>query len=211
MNPGDAYTLLRVVDRGVILCDRHARRIAPHGGPVLDAFAAFARTAAPGIYAIHACAEGIRVEPRAQSRLADGMPVRFLVSPHASLIGRFPKPAPPCAYDSVRSAGIATILTSIDGREVIEACSAAVVGWNGRELIFPPADRPAVDSVTEQELRAAFPSIEAPLLLEETLPIALINGVKGVCTLELPGRGEFPETVRLLIESVLQRSARRPR
>lgn len=201
MKPGDdaTYTTLRVKDPGVVLLDGHARRLAPRGGPVLDRFLDFARSAVPGVYALTARGESLSVEARSGSSLLDGMPWRLAASPVAGAPGAIAKPPPPGPYAPVRAAGIATLLTSPDGEEIWEACVAAVVGWDGERLVLVPADRPRVESTAEQAIAASLPVRRAPILSRGAMPLLLVNAVKGTCTLEAPGRAAFPvERVRAI-------------
>jgi hypothetical protein len=205
-----SYTVLRVAPGGVVLYHEHARRLAPAGDAVLEAFRAFTRAAAPGIYALRAANGRLSIDRREESRLRDGMPVRFAVSPFASRLGCFPKPAPPSPYDAARLSGVCTLLTSIDGAEILEACSAAVVGWDGRRLLFPPADRPRVASTAEAALRARAEFTEAPILSRSGQPMAVVNAAKGLCLIQLPDRDEFPPAGRRAVETALAASVVRP-
>ena len=203
-----SYTALRVDEAGVVLFAHHARRLAPEGGALRDAFAAFARDAAPGAYTVTSSGGRLVATVRGPSRLVDGMPVRSIVSPFAGQAGLFAKPAPPSPYDAVRISGVATLLTSADGRELYESCSAALVGWNGTALVLAPSDRPRVASVAESALRAAE-HVEAPLLAAQTTPLALVNAVKGLCRIAAPGREPFPAAAAELIERLLRGSTSR--
>ena len=186
------YTLLTKDASGVLLQPWHARRLAPEGPRVLDAFARFCLDAQAGTWAVSAENGGISVEPRGPSRLSDGMPARWMVSPFSTEAGGwFPKPRAPSAYDGVRVAGISTLLTSEDGTEILESCSAAVLAWD-EGWVCVPSDRPRVHSVAEQAIRDSLDVREAPLHRDSTLPLVLVNAVKGVCTLSVDGRGEVP-------------------
>lgn len=205
-----SYTALRVTEEGVVLYEEHARRFAPAGERIAAQFQAFAASAKPGIYTLGVVDGALVATLRAASRLFDGMPVRFVVSPFASLRGRFPKPAPPNPYNDVRLDGVSTLLTSEDGREIYESCAAAIVGWDGRKLLLPPDDRPRVASVVENALRAGANVEEAPILRDSALPLALVNAVKGVCLVDVPGHPPFPVLARETIEVVLRgRTTRR--
>ncbi len=196
-----AYTLLRVTDRGVVLHDYHARRFEDGAG-----FAREVRELLPGVWAVR---EGpLRVEPRPSSRLADGMPVQIRVSPMAGRQGLFPKPPSPNLYDVVRTSGVATLLTSADGSEILEACSAAVLGWNGARFVVVPYDRPRVWSTAETAVREHLAIVERPLLISDDLPLLLVNAVKGTCTVPLPGRPSFPEDVRAEVDRLFERLTR---
>lgn len=197
------YTTLLVTDAGVVLFQRHLARLAPEGDAVTAAFRRFALTAAPGAYALRAEAGRLDFQPRPGSRLQGGMPTRVRVSPVAHLRGLFPKPPSPCVYDAVRETGTATLLTTADGAELLEACVAAVVGWDGHRLVLPPLDRPRVDSVSEQAVRAGLPFVEAPLLADSSLAVALVNAVKGVCVIAPRGRALFPESAAAMIRAML--------
>lgn len=205
-----SYTLLRVVEDGVVLFEEHRRRLAPAGGRIATRFDDFARSATPGIYALRAGAGQLAVERRERSRLFDGMPVRWLVSPFAGRHGLFPKLPSPSEYDACRQACVSTLLTSANGLEIYESCSAAVVGWDGAQLVFAPEDRPRVDSTAERALRARVAFTAAPLLRDARLPLALVNAVAGLCLPVVPEREEFPEDACALVRAALAATARRP-
>jgi hypothetical protein len=197
------YTTLRVIGRGVVLLEAHARRLAPRGGPVRDRFLAFARSAAPGVYALTARGDALSVEARGGSSLVDGTPWRLAVSPVARATGALAKPVPPGPYAAVRAPGIATLLTSPDGEEIWEACVAAVVGWDGERLVLPPADRPRVDSTSERAIAANLPFTRAPIPSRGAMPLLLVNAVKGTCALDARGRTPFPAAQVQAIERLL--------
>jgi hypothetical protein len=203
------YTTLLVTDAGVVLFERHLQRLAPEGAAAALAFRRFAGSAAPGTYALRADGDRLDVQLRPGSRLHDGMPARWRVSPVAHLRGLQPKAPSPCVYDPVREPGVATLLTTADGAEVLEACVAAVVGWDGSHLVLAPPDRPRVDSVSEQAIRAALPFVEAPLRADAALPLALVNAVKGPCTVALPGRPPFPELAASSLRALFAHETRR--
>jgi hypothetical protein len=203
-------TTLKVVEGGVVLFEGHCGRLAAESSEALEAFRRFAGVALPGVYAIVAAGAAISIESRPGSRLHDGMPTRLRRSPVSELRGALPKMPSPCAYDAVRDPSVATLLTSADGSEILEACVAAVVGWDGERLVLPPLDRPRVASVAEQAIRAHLPFVEAPLLACGALPLALVNAVKGVCTIEASSRQRFPEEARAAIFALFAVCTRRP-
>lgn len=204
-----SYTTLRVTNEGVVLFEHHLRRLAAAGDVVRDRFLLFAKHAYPGIYSVRAIGTELFVEWREESRLRDGMPVRYAVSPFTGQIGPFPKPPPPSPYDRVRAPGVATLLTDAAGREVLESCSAAVVSWRGEGLLLVPDEAPRVDSSAERALAAGLPGARGSIRVDDDGPIALVNAVKGICTLETPGRAPFPHAVRGAIEELLRSTTRR--
>lgn len=199
-----SYTVLRVIDSGVVLFAEHARRLSADKGKALEAFRAFAQSVAPGVYRVdwrdgtlhHTLHEG--EAPQANQ------PVRFVVSPFAGAVGLIPKPGPPNAYEAVRVPGVTTLLTSADGGELLESCSAALVGWNGEAFVLPPDDRPHVDSTSVRALRRLFPTVCAPLLKEGWLPLFVMNAVRGPMALELPGHESIPYAVLKSLERVFE-------
>lgn len=182
------YTLLRLTARGVVLRDLHARRLGVLTAPARTAFDRFAAGSPPGVYALWLEGDVLRVEARPESRLFDGMPGRYLPSPCIGLKGRSPKPGTPGPYDAVRVAGLATLLTTADGAEVLEACCAGVLAWDGERLLHPPDDRPRVWSTAEEAVRLHLPARATPIRVEADLPLLLVNAVKGPCQVTLPGR-----------------------
>lgn len=168
----------------------------------MAAFRRFSADALPGVYALRWEPGGLVVETRPASKLRDGIPVRYLPSPFASIRGRFPKPPPP-AYGEVRMPGVATLLTDPTGHEIYEACVATVIAWNGRSWVLSPADRPRVDSVAEAVLREALPVVEAPIPVDSDWPLALINAVVGACFLLCPGRLDMPSSAKAELEVAL--------
>ena len=204
-----SYTLLRVIDAGVVLFEQHRRRFEPEGVRAVAAFESFAATGSPGIYALKWNDDRLSVVMRVRSRLRDGMPVRFVCTPLGPADAYQRKTPPPHAYDGVRAEGVASLLTSPDGREVYEACSAAVVSWCDGRFILAPSDRPRVWSTTEAWLGEATSCLEAPILVEDDAPLALINAVAGICLVSVPGRKSMPELPREIIRSLLPMTARR--
>jgi len=135
------------------------------------------------------------------------MPARFAVSPVLGSAGAIAKPAPPSAYEPVRVEGKATLLTSADGRELFEACSAAVVSWDGAGLVCVPSDRPRVASTAEAALREHLAVREAPIPASSDA-LLLVNAVKGTCALEPARSRGFPAEVRREIEELFARLSR---
>jgi hypothetical protein len=84
---------------------------------------------------------------------------------------------------------------------------AAVLGWNGRELVAPPADRPRVASTAAAALLAIEPSVELPLPASGDLPLLLVNAVALTC---LPAGSAFPAEVRARLHAALLATAGRP-
>lgn len=203
------YTLLRVTEVGVVLRDYHARRFEREGGAAArDALLRRARAASPGVWAVSGDARSLRAELRAGSRLRDGMPARTTPSPALDRAGRFGKPCSPSAYDSVRREGVATLLTSADGSEILEACCAAVVGWDGERIVCPPRDRPRVWSTAEAAIRDHLPVREAAIAASCDA-LLLVNAVKGTCALAEPRSRSFPPEIRQAIEALFARLTRR--
>ncbi len=199
------YTLLRKTPDGIVLCVYHERRLGLQRGTLLfDEFVQFSRRAEPGVWAVWLDDQGIRVEIRPESRLRDGMETRLVVSPVGNHKGTMPKGAVLEAYNSVRVPGIATLLTSQDGREIYEACSAAVLGWDGAEVVCVPNDRPRVDSTSETAIREHVTHVERPIPVGAIMPLLLVNAVKGTCTVASPSRGQYPSKVVEHIQGVLQ-------
>jgi len=204
------WTTLRVDEAGVVLFDLHRARLARAGAEALRAFDRFAREADAGVWGIAAGAEGIRPQRRSASLLHDGMPVRWAPSPVAAAAGPMPKPSPPGPYAGVRAPGVATLLTDAGGTEILESCSAAVVGWDGTRFVCVPYDRPRVDSVAERALRAHLPFREAPLPVRDSTPLLLLNAVKGPCRIAAEGREPFPAEPYDAILNVFGALTRRP-
>ena len=205
------YTLMRVKDAGVVLWDYHVRRLEldKEGAP-LERLRAFGREAAPGVWAISTDHEqGMRVERRGESRLREGMPARFLTSPVANQVGRIAKPNGPSWYDQVRLDEMTTLLTSPDGKEIYEACRAAVVGWDGERIVCVPRDRPRIWSTAEAAIREHLAVREAAISTDSHA-ILLVNAVKGTCALAQSHRRGFPAAVRRTIDDLFARLTKRP-
>jgi hypothetical protein len=192
-----------------MLYDFHVERLAPEGATGLAAFARFAREATPGVYGVALAGDELRAERRAGSQLVEGIPVRLAVSPFAAQRGAFPKPGPPSAYDGVRLPGVATLLTSADGSEILESCVAAVLGWDGTRFVGVSEDRPRVASVAEAAVRASLPFVRSPLRTDDCLPLILINAVARPCSVST-GRPPVPADAMALLTQVMQRFTRRP-
>lgn len=197
------YTRLRISEKGIVLCDYHLRRL---GLPreQLDAFVEVARKSAPSAWSVWWQDNRLNWLRSDGSQLHDGIPVRYATSPVADQSGAQPKPRTPCVYDAVRLKDVATLLTSTDGQEVYEACRAAVVGWDGNKLVCTPNDRPRVWSTTETAIREHLSVTEAPIPAHSTMPILLVNAVKGPCTVSDPHRQAFPRQAQRQIMQLLQ-------
>ncbi len=202
-----SYTVLRVVDRGVVLFDAHRARLEAAGAG--HAFDRWAASAAPGVYVLRAFGGELAVEPRDGSRFVEGMPVRTRVSPFAREPGPFPKPAPPSLYDGVRVAGVATLLTDAIGEAVLEACSASVLAWDGAELVGVPEASPRVAAAAERCVLDALAHRRARVLVRSDWPLLLVNAVAGAVGVRADGRGAFPKDVRARVEEALAGTARR--
>lgn len=201
------WTALRVVPAGVVFFDDHLRRLGPAGPAVAERFRAFARDASPGAFVLRAVGDDLEVESFTSS-MRDDAPVRTCVSPFADRTGAFPKPARPSPYHSLRVPGTVTLLTSADGRELFETCTAALLGWDGARLVLVPRDRPRVDATSERFLARAFDCVRRPISSDGDEPLVAINAVKGTCTLAT-GRAPFPVEVLTAIEKASLASARR--
>jgi hypothetical protein len=206
MDHSMSYTALKVSEQGVVLYEAHRRRL---GAAWEAAFDAFARTAEVGIYALRGVDGRLEVTRRDRSRLWDGIGVRFLASPVASLRGPQVKAPSPSPWDAVRVPGVATLLTSADGEEVFESCAAAVLAWDGRELVATPETSPRIASLTEPYLLERRPHRRAPLRRNAGWPLVLVNAVVGACLPTLEGP-VFPAEVLGDLRALLTASARRP-
>ena len=204
-----SYTALRVTERGVVLLAGHLARFEASGDEAVRQFRAFAASAEPGLYAAFHKSGQFGHRRIERSLLHDGQPVRYAVSPFVTQQGRFPKPAPPNRYADVRVPDIATLLTSDDGAELYESCVAAIFCWDGHGLVVPPSDRPRVESVVENALRAAGSVREAPILRNSSMPLALANAMGGIVVPQVPGRDPFPPEARALVDAVLVASTLR--
>lgn len=180
------YTVLRVVEAGVVLFDFHRARLADGDGMEL-AFDAFAARAKPGIYVLRGVGPAeFSVTERPSSRLRDGQPTRTLVSPIAHLTGPQRKVPSPSPWDAVRQEGLATLLVTADGDEYLESCVASVLAWDGARLLAPPDERPRVASAFERWLVETSSATRAPLHVEARQPLLLANAVAGPCVPEQP-------------------------
>ncbi len=205
-----AYTAVRVGERGVIFFREHAARFRRCGGEAAErAFRDFAARARVGCWTVQIDESGVlSSRPMAGSRLFDGMPARLAKSPLAPGAGLVEKPSPPGPYGALRVHGISVLLTSPDGAEIWESCSAAVLAFDGRGLIHPPDDRPRVRSVAETCLRALFAARSAPIPADSRALI-LVNAVKGVCVLAAPRSQDFPPALLSELRAAVESSARR--
>lgn len=194
------YSVLRVDEaKQVPLLKRHARRLGVGEGALRD----FTRELGSGVYRVTWSGSALVSEQRPASRLVEGMPTRFVISPFAEREGRFPKPPPPSAYDAVRVPGVSTLLTSRDGHALFESCSASLVAWDGSEVVLVPLDAPGVASLAEEAVAEGVPHRRAALEVDSQWPLLLINAVAGTCGIEVEGRRAFPEDVRERIERVV--------
>jgi hypothetical protein len=201
-----------VNETGVVLYDYHLWRFKSEAPEVRQAFQKFCLQALPGIYRATVKENQIEIVSRSPSLLFDGMPVRYRVSPFwGKSTGWFPKPSSPCPYDEMRVSGVATFLTCSEGKEIWESCSASLVGWEKDCYILAPEKLPRVASVSEQAIRDNLLWREAIMGVEETIPLALINAVKGICVPHSARRGSFPAKAKAKIEDLFVRLTRRPK
>lgn len=194
----NGYTVLRVTEQFTIpLLQRHAQRL---GGEALGALRHFISfVVAPGVYRVTWDGRQLSTLELPGSRLLEGMTTRALTSPFASVAGRFPKQGSPSPYDAVRMNGVSTLLTDASGTEVFEACSAAVVAWNGSALVLPPENRPAVASLAEAAIATHEQVVRAPIRLAESWPLLLVNAV----TTCVPKGSSFPAMIRERLAALL--------
>jgi hypothetical protein len=197
------FTALRVTAGNHLpLFEGHVRRLGEESrGPLRH----FASLATEGVYRVSWDGAQLTTKLRGPSRLVEGMPARFAVSPFAGQRGRFPKPGPPTPYEGVRVEGISTLLTDAMGEEIYESCVAGVVAWDGASLVLTPDDSPAVASVAEAELAAKVAVRRAPILVKSDWPLLLINAVAPTCQPKVPGRAAFPADQRALVDELLRR------
>lgn len=198
----DGYTVFRLLEHGVMPLRRlHAERLGPGASAALQVFSA---DAAPGLYRARWDGSTLTATPRGPSRLRDGLPTRLAVSPFAHLVGRFPKPAPPSPYDSVRLDGVATLLTDPSGTRLYESCVAGLVAWDGERLVVPPEEAPAVASVAERAVLEHLAPCRAPLWVSADWPLLLVNAAVGTCAVASPGRSPFPAAARARLDDLLR-------
>ena len=195
------FTALRVtVAHRVPLFEGHVGRLGEASrGPLRQ----FADQAEPGVYRATWDGAQLTTSVRPPSRLVEGMPTRFVVSPFVGLRGRFPKPGPPSPYEAVRVAGLSSLLTDPSRQELYEACVASVIAWDGAELVLAPEDVPAVASIAEAEVAARLAHRRARLFVAGDWPLLLINAVVGTCAVSVPGRAAFPAQVRSQLDEIL--------
>lgn len=204
-----SYTVLRVVDAGIPLYDEHERRFLRSGPAAASAFQAFATRATTGIYRLTWTHGHLDVERRETVSLFDGIPVRYVPSPLRAAAGLVGKTPAPNEYAPLRIPGIATLLTSPDGEEIYESCTASVVEWDDG-FIAPPNDRPRLLSTTLSALMNALPMRTAAIQRGSALPLALINAVTGLVAPEVRGRSPLPAQARVEFDRVWTASTRRP-
>lgn len=203
-----SYTLVRVVEAGVVLREGHRARFASESPDVLHSFDRFCLVAAPGIYALRAVDGAIATTPRERSAVTEGMPIGFVPSPFFG-VGDFAKPAPPGPYDEVRVDGICTFLTDDEGREVIEACRGIALAFRDGAFVRAASRFARVISVIEEFLvREGIAA--APLDAREPECWAVANAVAGVVVVGASNKSRSAahrEATRL--NALLARSASR--
>ena len=199
-----SYTTLRVSRSGVVLFAAHAERLGP---ALLPAFESFAASATEGVYSLRAQGYQLLVEQRPESRLRDGVALRTAVSPVLARGGPFPKPASPSEYDAVRAPGTVTLLTDAAGEELYECDLASVMAWDGSTLILVPEDRPRVLSVAELFVARTFAHRRAPIRVDGTWGLLLINAVAAVSP--ITARAAFSPMLLQQIRSAIEATARR--
>ena len=173
-----SYTLLRVVEAGVVLRAGHRARFLGESQDILEAFDRFCLDATPGIYALRALDGTLVVTARERSAITEGMPIGFVPSPFFG-VGDFAKPAPPGPYDEVRVDGICTFLTDDEGAAVIEACRGIALAFRDGVFVRAATRFARVVSVVEDFLLREGVAA-APLDAREPECWAVANAVAGV-------------------------------
>ncbi len=203
-----SWTVLRVVEAGVVLRDGHRSRLAATAAS-RHKFDAFAAEAEPGVYAISTVGGEWRVMPRSGSMMRDGLPVRYAASPLSGRVGLVDKPAAPSPFDLVRDPAWCTVLTDDSGQRLFECCVAGLVGWSDGRFVLPPIDAPRIRSVSEAAIRAHLDWSERPLWRDETAPLGAVNAVAGLCRPRFDGRDPLPDaacaTIARLFDSLTGR------
>jgi hypothetical protein len=205
-----SYTVLRVVESGVVLLREHEDRFRVAGPAALGAFQRFASEASPGLYALTWRNGELSVQVRTTTSLFEGIPVRYMVSPLAGGHS-IPKTPPPNPYGVVRQPGVATLLTSADGLEIFESCTAGVVAWEDDSFVVPPEDRPRLVSTTVTAIERALRPRREPICRGDSRALALVNAVSGLVIPVMPERPSFPAAARQRFNSMLEEATGRPR
>lgn len=201
--PPPGYTVLRVTEAYVIpLLHRHAVRL---GVDAVGALNHFRSLTDPGLYRVTWDGRQLTTLKLPGSRLREGMPVRLLPSPFVGQHRRFTKPSPPSPYDTVRVDGVATLLTSADGSELYESCSATIVAWDGSSIVLAPEEVPAVASLAEAAIAEHEPIRRRPIAAANDWPLLLVNAAIGSCAPTIAGRSVFPADVRVRLDALLSR------
>lgn len=205
MNPTPetpTYTVLSVDEAShVPLLRRHAERLGPGAQGALDHFRSL--VVEGGLYAVWWDGRQLTTRFAKASRLTDAMPTRTVTSPASGRVGVFVKPFSPCLYDAARVDGVASLLT-VEGA-IAEACSAAVVAWDGASLVVPPAETPRVASLSEAAIVEHLAPRRAPILADGDWPLLLTNAAVGTCA-PATSRPPFPPELRATIQALLQRA-----
>lgn len=202
------WTALRASDSGVLLYDEHCARMRTGGETAARLFRNFARDVTAGAWVVEVDGDSLSANRLPGTGLVDGARSRVLPSPFRHLTGSFPKPPRPSPYHALRTPGVVTLLSDADGHELYESCAAAIVGWDGSRLVFPPESRPRVWSTAERFFARAFDHVRAPLLQNDTIPLLAINAVAGTCAFNA-GRAPFPADVRARLDRAFAQSAQR--
>ncbi len=200
-----SYTLLRVVETGVVLWRAHAARLGlPLGNPQATALHVELRHAGPGVYAVRVpeasvgAASSVSIQPRANRTWSVAEPWTCADSPLLGFAGPQEKWLVTDLYEPIRcdpTRKLAAEVLCVGGgfREVYESARANVYAWDGARVWAPPRDAPRVRSVSEFALRRAFDVGERPLLTDGgSGALFLLNAVRG------PGRlkdFDVPESV----------------
>jgi hypothetical protein len=194
-----SYTTLQVTHAGVPLAAAHLRRLAKGAveqrrlAPLFDRFV---RDAVPAVYSLRFNGQRIQASPPRQSALLYSLPTRRRVTPLPFDAGPVEKPAPPCAYDAVRSPGVLTLLTDPTDSELLEACVASLLAFDGRVVCAVPLQRPRVISLAEHFFVNHFSVSRQVIAVDSHWPLLAVNAAVGAVPVVSEGRDPFPPALQ---------------
>ncbi len=205
-----SYTTLQVTTFGVPLAKAHLKRLAKGVSAqkrLTPLFEDFLRNAVPAVYSLRFDGEQLQASPPRQSALHHSLPTRLRATPLLSEAGLIEKPSPPCAYDDVRVPGVLTLLTDPTCTELLEACVASLLAFDGHDVCAVPVNRPRVSSLAEHFFVNHFSLSRNEVAVNSRWPLLAVNAAVGAVEVKCEGRDAFPTALQQAFQAAFMATA----